>query len=192
MVKSSTQGSFHFPFLMFTFLGCMIGFGIWEYQRGWYDLVKRQLNLNCCVGKVALKLKQTLIRVESLNRKIIYFRALIACIIALTKDPFIQKYQTILSGLAFAQDQILQLWKIEKIRWLVHRCGNPRIKVNPLPELRWIRPPADFIGPKPLEWEGDLPSAFWIQTSYFPRKSSAKVWKALENEEDWKAEWALP
>jgi hypothetical protein len=190
MVKLSEDGSFQLPFLLILMCLFLYGLGTWGILRRWNSLVETQLHLDRCVGQTALEFRDLLIRLEEGNQKISFLRGSIVAALPTPAGPkLIPALRTALKLVVLGQDGLQLKWKMKQGKWrTLGSCGKWEDHASPLPQLKYIRPSPDVIGPLPLQWI-DMPFEFHFHVWRSPRHAAARVRK---EEESWKAQWSIP
>src|SRR4051812_19040280 len=78
MGSMRTRGQVMLPMALALAVLALASFGVWGVLRHWRHLVETQLRLDRCVGETALRLRDTVRRVESSNREMRILRESIA------------------------------------------------------------------------------------------------------------------
>ncbi len=160
--------------------------GLSTLVEGWHQQVKRQLQVNGCVGQVSQKLATTLNQIQFTNQRMWELR--FAVIAMQAWPPGIPPLQALLKVVALIQDGILISWKVRQGQWWAQQgCGFSQVTTKrklkqlasfrPLVSLEFRRDPPDFLGMQPLVWSAatGMPEKFQVVAAHRGRQSAAVI-----------------
>jgi hypothetical protein len=181
-------GSLHLPMAAVLLLFTVSGFETWGFLRHWRQLMERQLQLDRCVARTAIELRDILQSIETANRKIHFLRRELAIGALIPQTRAV--HQATLRTLVAWQDARMLQWRIIQGKWLAGLACEKRGGIRvPLRNLPWVRDPPDLIGPRPLRWLAGAEMEFFVQSSHSPRHSAARI---LYENDRWSAVWTSP
>jgi hypothetical protein len=196
MRRLDERGALGAPLLLSLLAICFMGFGTWGILRHWRHAVETQLKLDRCVGEAALELKASLNRIESSNSRMRKERA--GVVVTVIAPPIAAALRTVLMlEMAFQEFERLK-WEGRRAMWIARGgCGTThRDWTSLLPAMKWVRPPPDPLGPRPLVWMAPPgPSRLEIRLKEGSRSAGAAVVTGADStgvifgKRTWKAKW---
>lgn len=181
----SERGSLHAPLALIVALVAVFGLGLIGLQKSWKKLARSQIELDECVGSVALEFRDLMRSIEGSNLRIEATR--LALIPATLLPPARAALQVALNAQVLEQETRRLGWEATRANWLVGRRCKARGEIPyPLPGFPWTRDPPDPLGARPLRWSGEPTKVFFFIAIKPPRAAAAGVFHALGI---WSALW---
>jgi len=168
------NGSLHLPLSIALSIITFTGLGLIGLERNLKNITELQLRLDRCVGKTAIEYKNTLTKIEKINKKIKVAR--IALALSNIEPEAAMALSVYLKKLIFSQNLLITKWRAKNVLWLSNKlCKKNSDLSGPMPTLPWVRDPPDMLGQKPLRWTGKHTEVFRIWLYHKPRYSSATL-----------------
>jgi hypothetical protein len=172
-------------------IAVITGLSFWILLHHWKGLVDTQLRLDKCTGQTALSMKSDLGKLKMTNDSILTLRTSIATAMAVPgAQETVPPLQVALHLVYASQEAVRVKWDLKAIQWvMIGGCGMNKDVALPFTPLSWDRPPPDTLGENQIDLDS-IADEFRFEAYHLPRKSAAVVERNEENE-DWKAHWAV-
>jgi len=197
--SSNEDGALHVLLILIFLAFSMAAFGSFFWLHRWNKIVQTQMDLDRCVGSLAIHFKTALTLTQKINSSIVATRTAIEAAQASLQFEAIPPLEVLLNSEALAQEAILGSWKIKQTLWLTQQgCHDIHGLPLPLPGVPYKRDiPPDLTGPQPARWSatnGRESARFYFGLSKGSRASAALVElkKKGITYDDWKANWTHP
>lgn len=170
------------------------GVGLLGLLGQWDRRVRIQLELDACVRSLALSLRDTQRRIESLNSRITLSRAASAAALMAGNVAAAATSQKVIDALVLLQEAELLRWSGRQALQLAsRRCpldpGHAAEFAGPLP---WHRLPADPVGKAGLQWRPKYSRRQDIQVHLIRKGLRTHASVRLSSKGEWIASHRLP
>jgi hypothetical protein len=148
-----------------------------------------QLRLDRCVESAAAELTSVQNTIEFSNLRLKTERAAAAAASVPTFGASIADAQPFIEAEVALQEGERLRWTVRQTKWITERgCDGRGDLFEPLPNLKWSRPPPDTIGAQPLTWDGSerLVIRLWRANRFAQARVEAK---GRSISDKWKAQW---
>lgn len=191
--KTGEQGFLTFPMAMLlAVMGCA-GLGLIGLLKEWDRRACLQLELDRCARSLALALRNTQRRIESLNSKITLARAAAATALAAGNAAAAEASRKVIDALVLLQEAELLSWKRRQAVQMasLHCPLDPAFAADFAKPIPWYRPPADPLGASRLLWQPEAARSrgLRIQLAMKGLKTHAFVRLSIQGDQGDQGQW---
>jgi hypothetical protein len=192
-ILKNPSGSLHIPLALLTLMICSSVLTFILLMNEHKNKVQLQLNLDRCIGALALDFKRKNIKIENTNLEM---KTLRASLVAGNLTPVTAAaIRASIVALSIYELGLIAEWNFKRISGNLSLNCPRQGTLLPLPELPWSVEAPDSDGPKPLARKQDYGLGYRFQIWTGGLKSGAKVYsEESENtgglSNAWKSKWA--
>jgi hypothetical protein len=145
--------------------------GLLGLQKLWRSQTENQLELDHCVGALAIRMATIQQRVHDLNQAMVAARLAKAGALAAGQAPLAAGATATLRWAVILQEK-------ERLSWLgLQASGRARASCpwSGVGPFSWYRPPPDPLGDRPLQWPSSRPMAYVLSIQRRGKNSHASL-----------------